>query len=54
VVNFLDCFQMRKRATAGDADGDCDLRVAMGRSFGCEFEQKEDTSVSSGGGETFQ
>jgi hypothetical protein len=54
MVNFLDCFQMQKRETAGDADGDCELRVAMGRSFGCEFGQKEDTSMSFGGGETFQ
>jgi hypothetical protein len=54
VVKFLDCFQMRRRAMAGDADGDCELRVVIGRSFGCKFGQKEDISVSSGGGETFQ
>jgi hypothetical protein len=28
---------MRKRATAGDADGHCELRVVMGRSFGCKL-----------------
>jgi hypothetical protein len=41
VVNFLDCFHMRKRATAGDADGGCELRVAMGRLFGCRRNSKE-------------
>jgi hypothetical protein len=41
VVSLLDSFQMPKGATAGDVDGDCELRVASLASICCELETLE-------------